>query len=66
MSFWNMGRMMEEEMKDKYRYDPEKIKKDKWAMKAIEYLVRKDYSSKEVIEAMAEIGIRKGKVDDNK
>jgi hypothetical protein len=53
-------------MKDPNKYDPLKIKKDKWAMKAIEYLVRKDYSSKEVIEAMAEIGIRKGKVDDNK
>jgi hypothetical protein len=65
MSFWNMGRMMEEEMKDKDRYDPEKIKKDKWAMKAIEYLVRKEYSSKEVIEAMVEVGVRRGVKDES-
>jgi hypothetical protein len=47
----------------------ERIWKDKWAMKAIEYLVRKEFSSKEVIEAMVEVGIRKGKVEnenDNK
>jgi hypothetical protein len=39
-----------------------KLLKDKWAVKAIEYLVRKDYSTQEVIEAMIEYGIKRGKI----
>lgn len=39
---------------------PKELKDDKWALKAIEYLVRKDYSTKEVIDAMVEFGIRWG------
>lgn len=35
------------------------ISKDQWAVKAIEYLVRKDYSSEEIFELMVEIGIRR-------
>lgn len=31
---------------------------DVWAMKAIEYLVRKDYSTQEILNAMVEVGIR--------
>ena len=41
----------------------QKISKDEWAVKAINYLVRKDYSSEEVIELMVEIGIKKGMID---
>lgn len=40
------------------------LKQDKWAMRAIEYLVRKDFSTQEVIEAMAIVGIKKGKIND--
>ena len=46
--------------KDPLKYE-ERIWKDKWAMRAISYLVRMDYSSKEVIEAMVKVGIEKGK-----
>lgn len=43
------------------------LREDKWAMKAIEYLVRMDFSSKEVIEAMVEVGIKHGiKPEDKK
>lgn len=38
---------------------------DKWARKAIEYLVRMDYSSQEVIEAMIEFGIKQGKIEED-
>lgn len=34
-----------------------KLLEDKWAVKCIKYLVRKNYSSREVEEAMAKIGI---------
>jgi SOS response regulatory protein OraA/RecX len=40
------------------------LKKDKWALKAIEYLCRKGYSTEEIIEAIAEYGIREGKIGD--
>lgn len=42
-----------------------KLLKDKWAIKAITYLVRKDYSTEEIMEALVLIGIQKGKVEEN-
>jgi SOS response regulatory protein OraA/RecX len=42
------------------------LKKDKWALKAIEYLCRRGYSTEQIIEAIAEYGIREGKIGDLK
>ena len=36
------------------------LKEDKWAMAAIKYLIRKDYSVQEILDAIAEVGIQKG------
>ena len=42
------------------------IEKDKWAIKACEYLERKGYSSEEVVELMVKIGIKRaGEVNKN-
>lgn len=53
-------------VKLKKKMNQKKLKDDPWALKAIQYLVRMDYSSKEVIDTMVEVGIQwGGKLDDN-
>ncbi len=34
------------------------LQNDKWAMKAIHYLARKNYSTKEIMDALVTIGIQ--------
>lgn len=41
------------------------ILEDKWAVKALKYLVRMEYSSEEILEAMIKIGIKEKEKDDN-